>query len=62
MYKKNLSYVCGAKKVKNSINRPFNNQTIKFLSQLSKLIVHDKKNRIYPDLISFAFWIKFKNI
>jgi len=62
MYRKNLTYICGVKNVKNLINKPFNNQTIKFLSELSRLIVQDKKNKIYPDLISFAFWIRNSRI
>ena len=62
MYKKDLTYICGVKNVKNLINKPFNNQTINFLSELSRLIVQDKKNRIYPDLISFAFWIRNSRI
>jgi hypothetical protein len=62
MYKKNLTHICGAKNIKNSINKPFNNQTINFLSELSRLIVADKKNKIYPDLISFAFWIRNSKI
>ena len=62
MYKKDLTYICGVKNVKNLISKPFNNQTINFLSELSRLIIQDKKNKIYPDLISFAFWIRSSRI
>ena len=62
MYKKDLTYICGVKNVKNLIHKPFNSLTINFLSELSRLIIQDKKNKIYPDLISFAFWIRSSRI
>ena len=62
MYKKSLNYVSGVRNVNNKINKPFNNLTVKFLAALSKLIIDNKENRNYPDLITFAFWIRDSKI
>ena len=62
MYKKSLNYFSGVKNVNNTINKPFNNLTVKFLATLSKLIIDNKENRNYPDLITFAFWIRDSKI
>jgi hypothetical protein len=62
MYRKTLKHVCGVKNVNNTINKPFNNLTIKFLNVLSRLIIENKENKSYPDLITFAFWIRNSKI
>ena len=62
MYNKSLNYVVGVKNVKNTIDKPFNELTIKFLADLSKLIINNKKYRNFPDLITFGFWIRESKI
>lgn len=47
---------------KNNVNLIFDKLTCDFLNQLSKNILNSEKARKFTDLISFAFWIRNKNI
>ena len=40
----------------------FSDSCLVFLDELSKLIIKNKKSRIYPDLITFAFFIRKSNL
>ncbi len=40
----------------------FSERSLKFLDDLSKIIIKDKKSRGFPDLITFAFFIRKSNI
>lgn len=37
---------------------PFSEIVLNFLADVSKAILSDKRNRIYPDVVTFAFWIR----
>ncbi len=37
---------------------PFDDRVIDFLSAVSKVIMADARSRAYPDVITFAFWIR----
>lgn len=37
---------------------PFDNEILEFLDALSKMIINDPMSRKYPDVITFAFWIR----
>ena len=40
----------------------FNEKIIEFLDEVSKEIFKNRKNHDYPDLISFGFWCRKKNL
>lgn len=40
----------------------FSDQVLDFLGQLSKELMHDPRARRYPDVISYAFWIRRGNM
>ena len=41
---------------------PFGNLEIDFLDTLSKILMYNNNARSFPDIISFAFWCRKKNI
>ena len=42
--------------------KPFDEERISFLDSLSKLLLNDTEVREYPDVVSFAFWIRRANM
>ena len=52
----------GGKKVTVKPCTPFGNQEIDFLDSLSKILMSNNNARNFPDIISFAFWCRKKNI
>ena len=46
----------------NQIYKPFEKKVIDFLQQLSNCLMKDKSNLEYPEIISFAYWIRKSNI
>lgn len=38
--------------------RPFDSEILEFLNSLSKTLLKDKKAKEYPEVITFAFWIR----
>ena len=46
----------------NQIYKPFEKKIIDFLQQLSNCLMKDKSNIEYPEIISFAYWIRKSNI
>ena len=63
MYKlENVKLICGTQKLSNLPNKIFNQNVIEFLDLISKKILGNKKLKVYPDLISYGFWCRKKNI
>lgn len=44
------------------ISEPFQKNTLLFLDTFSKELIKNKKNYKYPEIISFAFWIRKSNL
>ena len=40
----------------------FSDDVLNFLDYLSKLLLKGKESRKYPDLITFGFWIRKRNL
>ena len=57
-----ISIEVGSIKITNIVHKVFDNKTISFLDNVSKEIFKNKKNFEFQDLITFAFWIRKKNI
>ena len=62
MFNKDIKILAGPKKIIKKIDQPFNKISIEFLNELSKNILTNNKAKEYPDLITFAFWARRKNI
>lgn len=58
----NVDYLLENKAVENTGLKIFAEDVCNFLDDLSKIILADKESRTYPDLVSFAFWIRKANI
>ena len=59
---RNIKSLFGDDYIKSSNLEIFNSIVIKFLSSLSKEIFEDKRFKEYPDIISYAFWIRENNL
>jgi acyl-CoA reductase LuxC len=60
---KNMKYVVGnydvlIKMLETPANQIFSDQIIKFLDDLSKVILYNKQSKNYPDVTTFAFWCR----
>ena len=63
MYKINFEILFGNwPNGKKGITRPFNENNINFLNQISKKILNNSNLNKFPDLKDFAFWCRKKNI
>ena len=49
---------CSPEQIIKSPLKPFSSLIIDFLGDLSKTLMSDKEARQYPDVISFAFWLR----
>lgn len=58
----NAEYLVGDKEINNTGLKVFSDEVCVFLDDLSKSILSFPQSRMYPDLISFAFWIRKSNI
>ena len=58
----NIINFLGKKKVLVKPCMPFGKLEIDFLDSLSKDLMNDKNARSFPDIISFAFWCRKKNL
>ena len=58
----NIINFLGKKKVLVKPCIPFGELEIDFLDSLSKDLMNDKNARGFPDIISFAFWCRKKNL
>ena len=57
-----INIIVGNRKVSNIVHKVFDSKIISFLDNVSKEIFKNKKNYEFQDLITFAFWIRKKNI
>ena len=62
MYFKKIKVLAGDIELKKRISRPFNLLSIEFLDLLSKEIFKNGNISKYPDLATFAFWSRKRNI
>lgn len=58
-----ITYLVGSSKIIEkmtdvSVKRPFAEDVISFLSEVSKALMRDGRSRAYPDVVTFAFWIR----
>lgn len=44
------------------VEEPFAEDRIEFLNQISKVLLADRRAKAYPDVITFAFWIRKSNM
>ena len=61
IHKNKVKYLVGNKLLSLPVE-PFSKIVCEFLDEVSKNIMNDKKSRLYPDLISFAFWCRHSNL
>ena len=61
IHKNKVRYLIG-NKITPLPTEPFSKIVCEFLDEISKLIMKDTKSRLYPDLISFAFWCRYTNL
>lgn len=40
------------------VREPFDNEFLAFLNEISKILMSDRAVKVYPDIITFAFWIR----
>lgn len=59
---KKIHLIAGENNIKHSSCLPFDRLVINFVTELSNLILKNKKFKIFPDLITFAFWCRNKNL
>jgi len=59
---KNIEKLAGNINIQKTVNRIFDQNVCKFLNVLSEEILKDQGARKYVDLVTFAFWIRAKNI
>jgi hypothetical protein len=59
---KDIEIICGSNQINTSPQNVANELTIEFLNQISNSIFNEKKCKIFPDLVSFAFWCRKSNI
>lgn len=59
---KKITYLIGNNNIDNRPLKVFNNEACLFLNNLSSSLLKDKVTRQYPDIISFAYWIRYSNI
>lgn len=62
MKSNNIKYLFGNEKIDVLPNIPYKTECCDFLDSLSKAIRSDSEAKQYPDIITFAFWIRKANI
>lgn len=62
MRRDDVRYLAGSEEVQVRPVVPFDEQVCDFLDGLSKVILKDSVLKSYPDVVSFAFWIRRGNI
>ena len=62
MKKNKIEYLFGSEGIEVLPNRPFDEKICDFLDDLSKALREEEKVRQYPDILTFAFWIRRANI
>ena len=59
---KEIEVICGSSKVNSQPQHVANKLTIEFFNEISNTIFNERKSKIFPDLVSFAFWCRKSNI
>ena len=59
----NISYVLGDREtveqmMLTSALTPFHETVVNYLNEVSRILMADKNAKAYPDIITFAFWIR----
>ena len=62
MFKDELYVLLGNKKFKNFPKKIFDSKIIDFFDELSKCILSNKEKLKFPEIISFGFWCRKKNL
>ena len=62
MKKNKIEYLFGDEELQIVPNKPFDEKMCDFLDVLSKRLREDKEARSYPDILTFAFWIRRANL
>ena len=62
MKKSNETYFAGREEVKVVPREPFDSLVCEFLEEVSKAVLKDETLKTYPDVVSFAFWIRSANL
>ena len=57
-----ITYLIGRSNIDNRPLKVFNNEACLFLTSLANSLLKDKESKKYPDIISFAYWIRSSNI
>jgi hypothetical protein len=57
-----ITYLIGRSNIDNRPLKVFNNEVCLFLTSLANSLLKDKESKKYPDIISFAYWIRSSNI
>lgn len=62
-----MTYLVGNCEILNSMQQIkalplFSEQVVRFLGKLSQLLMKDKKTKAFPDILSYAFWIRKASI
>ena len=65
--KYSISYQAGTAEALNNMQQlpilePFSEKTVEFLNAVSKALLSDREAKNYPDVITFAFWIRKSSI
>ncbi len=59
---KDIEYLVGKNIIKSISFKPFDNLVCEFLSEFSKNLLKNKKNREYTDIVALAFWCSSYNL
>ncbi|MCI9123515.1 MAG: acyl-CoA reductase [Eubacterium sp.] len=62
MNRNTVEYLFGSENIRVVSKAPFTRETCEFLDALSKALRKDERARLYPDIQTFAFWIRKANI
>ena len=62
MYKTKNYILLGSKNLKNKPKEIFDDNIVDFIDEISKSILKNKLKIIFPEIISFGFWCRKKNI
>ena len=58
----NLEFLVGNKNFSKKPTQPYNKNICQFISDLSKNLINNLEAKKYPDILTFAFWCREKNI
>ena len=62
LYNAKVKTLVGDKNITVEVFKNYDDLIIDFLSDISKQIFNNKRSKNFPDLISFAFWIRKSNL